>query len=75
MIISFVFTLYQHFCCVSLMMILHQVRLSKDWKEIVDVVRGSQPNLMKEENGYRKVYHLVAEKLMVKGMHCAFNLY
>lgn len=49
-------------------MILHQVRLSKDWKEMVEVVKGSQPNLMQEENGYWKVYHLVAEKLMVKGM-------
>lgn len=44
---------------------LHQVRLSQEWKGMLDVIKATEPNKINEEDGHRTVYHLIAEKLLV----------
>lgn len=68
MIISFLLLFYQHCVLILCSYDTHQIRLSKDWKEMVGVVKGSHPYILKGRNGYQKVYHLVAKKLLVNEM-------
>lgn len=44
---------------------VHQVRLSQEWKGMLNVVEATEPNRINEEDGYRTVYHLIAQKLLV----------
>ena len=44
---------------------LHQVRLSQEWKGMLDVIKATEPNKINGEDGHRTVYHLIAEKLLV----------